>query len=136
MAKAFKISNAAANAEINALTALLNGGTLRIYSGTKPTDVDTAIGAQTILAELPLSNPAFGAGASGVATANAITTDATANASGTASFYRAFASGGAAVCDGTVGATGSDSDLELNSAVIAAGAAVSVTSWTLTQGKG
>ncbi len=135
MANEFKISDEAANAEVAALTALLNGGTLRIYAGTKPASVDTALGAQTLLAELPLGNPAFAAPAAGVAAANAITADAAANATGTASFYRAFKSNGtSAVCDGTVGT--SAADLILNSVALQAGASVAVTSWTITQGKG
>ena len=134
MASEFKISNAAASAAADAYRALLAGGTLRIYSGTKPASVDTAIGAQVILAELSLANPAFPAAVNGVITANAITGDASANATGTASFYRAFSSGGAAVCDGTVGTA--DADLILNSVALQAGAAVNITSWVITQGKG
>lgn len=135
MANEFKITNEAANAEVAALTALLNNGTLRIYSGTKPATADTALSGNTLLAELPLSATAFGAPSNGVATANAITSDAAANNTGTASFFRAFKSDGTtAVCDGTVGT--SAADLILNSVAIQAGAAVSVTAWTITQGKG
>lgn len=135
MANEFKITNEAANAEVAALTALLNNGVLRIYSGTKPASADTAIGAQVVLAELTLGATAFGAPSNGVATANAITGDTAANATGTASFYRAFKSDGTTpVCDGTVGT--SAADLILNSVAIQAGAAVNVTSWTITQGKG
>ena len=135
MANAFKLSNAAANAEINALCALLNNGYLRIYSGAQPTNPDTAIGAQVLLAELRFGATAFGNGADGVATANAITQDAAANATGTAAWFRALASDGTtAHCDGTVGTSGSDCNI--NSTAIQENATVSVTSMTITQGKG
>lgn len=135
MANQFRISNAAASAEVNALSALLNTGKLRIYSGTQPATVDTALGAAVLLAELTFAATAFGAGSNGVATAGTITGTSSAAASGTAAFFRLFQSDGTtAVCDGTVGLTGCD--LNLNAVVIAAGAAVSVTSMTITQGKG
>lgn len=135
MANNFKLSNAAANAEIDALTALLNNGYLRIYDGTQAATVDTAIGAQVLLAELRFGATAFGAGSDGVATANAITQDSSANATGTAAWFRALSSDGTtARCDGSVGTSGCD--LNLNTVAIQSGAAVSVTSMTITQGKG
>ena len=134
MAQNFDISNAAASAGLDAVTALLNGGTLRLYSGTKPAGPDSALSGNTVLAELGLGSPAFGAASNGVASANAITPDSSANATGTASFYRAFGSGGAAVCDGEVGTTGSD--LNLSTTSIQAGAEVSISSWQLTLPKG
>lgn len=135
MANAFKITNAAANAEVNALTALLNSGFIRIYSGTQPATADTALSGNTLLASLPLSATAFGSAVNGVATANAITDDTAADATGTASFFRAFQSNGTtAVCDGSVGTA--NADMIINSTAIQAGALVEVNSWTITQGKG
>lgn len=134
MANNFDISNAAASAAANAVTALVNGGTLRIYAGTKPAGPDTALSGATLLASLSFSATAFGAASNGVATANSITA-ATASNGGTASFFRAFASNGStAVFDGEVGTSGSD--LNLNSTNISSGAEVSVTSFTYTQPKG
>ena len=130
MALNLDITNAAASAGLDAVTALLNGGTLRIYAGTKPATADTALGAQTLLASLPLSGTAFGAASNGVATANAITDDSSADATGTATFFRAVNSSAVAVVDGEVGTSGSD--LNLNSTEIQSGAEVSVTSWELT----
>lgn len=135
MANAFKISNDAADAEVDALTALLDGGSVKIYSGTAPATADTALSGNTLLATLPLGTPAFGAGSNGVATANAITDDSSADATGTASFYRGLASDGTTVvCQGTVGTSGAD--MNINSVAIQSGAAVEITSWTITQGKG
>lgn len=135
MANNFDISNAAASAAADAVTSLVDGGTLRIYSGTKPAGPDSALSGNTLLAELTFGNPAFGSASNGVATANGITADSSANATGTASFFRAFASDGTtAVFDGEVGTTGSD--LNLNSTSISSGAEVSISSFTYTQPKG
>jgi len=86
----------------------LDNGYLRVYSGTRPTNPDTALSGNTLLAELRFSATAFGASASGVKTANAIA-QGTAAATGTASFFRALKSDGTtAVVDGTVGTSGTD----------------------------
>jgi hypothetical protein len=138
MALATRISNAAAIAACDAIVDLIDGGAgaglLRIYDGTQPTDPDTAIGAQNLLAELTLSDPAFGAAADaapgGRATASSITTDASANATGTASWFRVVTSAGTAIIDGSVGTSGAD--LNLNTTSIVLGASVAVTSWTFT----
>ena len=120
-----------ADAAMDAVGPLYNNGYLRIYDGSKPSDPDTAIGAQVLLAELRFNATAFGASSAGVLTANAITADSSANASGTASWYRALKSDGTtSLNDGTVGTSGSD--LNLNSVAISSGAAVSVSSFTLT----
>jgi hypothetical protein len=129
-----KISNAAANAAADAVTALLDSGFLDIYDGAKPATADTAVGAQVKLARLTFGSPAFGAAAAGAAAANAITSDTAADATGTASWFRAVTSGGAAVWDGTVAASGAN--LNLNSVAIQAGAQVSVSNLTYTQPKG
>lgn len=134
MALTQKLSNAAVNAEVDALAALLNTGYLRIYSGSQPTDADTAIGAQVLLAELRFGATAFGAASVGVAIANAITQDSSADATGTAAWFRALKSDGTTVVmDGSVGTSGAN--LNLNSVAISSGAAVAVSSFTLTGSK-
>ena len=80
-------SDEAAKAAVDAVAALCNTGTLKIYTGTQPTDANTALGAQTLLATLTLSSTAFGAssasGSAGskivTATANTITDDSSDN---------------------------------------------------------
>ena len=135
MANNPKRTNLAANTACDAMTALANSGLLRIYDGTQPATADTAITTQTLLAELTLNATAFGAAVAGVATANAITSDASANASGTATWFRVVESNGTTVLwDGSVGTA--SADLILNSVAISAGAQVSVTSFTVTESKG
>ena len=133
MALATRISNAAAIAACNAVTALCGtAGRVKIYSGTQPTDADTAIGAQVVLADLALGNPAFAtavdANPGGRATANAVTADSSADAGGTATWFRVSNSGGTALWDGSVGLSGAD--MNLNSVTISLGANVSISSWT------
>lgn len=129
---AFKITTTAANAALDGLTAQLNNGSLKIYDGSVPTNAGDALGAQVLLATLPLSATAFGAAASGTATANAITSDTAADATSTATFYRALKSDGTTVvCQGSVGTSGAD--LNLNTTAIQINARVDVTSWTITQ---
>lgn len=130
-----KRANAAVNAAADAVTVLLNSGKLRIYDGTQPSTADTAITTQTLLAELTFNSTAFGAASGGVATANSITADSSANATGTASWFRAVKSDGTTpVFDGSVGT--SSADLVLNSVAISSGAQVSVTAFTYTENKG
>ena len=130
-----KYSNTMVNAEADAVGNALNSGYIRIYDGTQPTNADTAIGAQVLLAELRFGADAFGAAVAGVITANAITADASANATGTATWARILASDGTTVWfDGTVGTA--TSNVIINSAAISAGAEVSCTALTFTVGKG
>lgn len=126
---AVTISDAAANAAINAVTALLNaGGYLEIRAGSKPATVATAA-TGTLLGTLNFSSTAFGAASARTAAANTITGDSSADASGTAGWFRAYASGGAGVFDGTVGTSGAD--LNLNSVSIVAGGTINVSSLTV-----
>jgi len=127
-----KLANAQRSRAADAVTVRCNAGKLRLYDGTRPATPDTAIGAQVLLTELTFGNPAFGAAVDGVATANAITADALANATGTATWSRWVESDGStAVLDCEVGTSGAN--VNLNTVAIVAGATVSITSLTYTQ---
>jgi hypothetical protein len=130
-----KIANATADAMNDAATARLNGGTLRFYTGAQPANADAAV-TGTLVAECVFGNPAFGASVNGVATANAITQDASTNNAGTPGYARATTSGGGVSHDFSVGAVGSGADIEINPATLTAGVPFSVTALTLTQPKG
>lgn len=132
------ITTAARSAAANAVTLLVDAGSaagrLRIYAGTPPADVNAALSGNTLLADLQMSDPAFGAAASGVSTAAAITSDSSADATGTATFFRVGAWDGAVFTptfQGTCGTSGSD--LNLSTVSITLGGVVSVTSLTYTQ---
>ena len=131
MAKATRHAVAARNAAANAITALIGAsGFLDIYDGTQPTNPDTALGAQNLLAHLALTADAFADAVSGVSTANAITEDASANASGTATWFSLTTSAGTRILDGTVGT--SDANLILVTTAIVATQPVEVTALTYT----
>jgi len=134
MALNTQLTNTAVNAEADALARLLDTGYLRLYDGTQPATGDTAISTQVLLAELRFNATSAPAASAGVLTFNSITADSDANASGTATWFRAFKSDGTtAVLDGSVGT--SSANLVLNSASIVIHAAVSVSSFTHTVAK-
>lgn len=118
---------------LDELTALIDAGAgagfLRIYDGTRPA---TGGAATTLLAELTFTDPSAGAAASGAWTASSITADASANATGTATWFRIVDSNGVFVMDGDVGTSGSD--LNLDSVSITSGQNVAVSSFVITGG--
>jgi len=117
------------NAVRDAIDAGAGAGLTRIYDGTRPATCGTAT---TLLAELTHSDPCAGAAASGVLTMSAITADAAANATGTATWFRSVDSTGTCVIDGNVGTSGSD--LNMNSVAISIGQNVAISSYVLTDG--
>jgi hypothetical protein len=128
MALAYSV--AVRNAMLDEITAAVGAsGLLRIYDGSRPATGGTAT---TLLAELTLNATFAAAASSGVLTLNAITSDSSANATGTATWFRIVTSGGTHVIDGNVGTSGSD--LNLNTTSLVSGAAVAVTSFTITGG--
>lgn len=127
-------ANAARDAALNANTATLNNGSVRIYSGTAPADADASLSGNTLLAQLTLGATAFGSASSGVATANTITADSSADATGTPTFFRLLTSGGTVVYQGTAGASGQECNLTgLSGGQITVGGNVGVSSLTITQ---
>jgi len=133
MSSNLKYAVSVKNRKLDAITTEIGAsGLLRIYSGTQPTNPDTALAGNTLLAELPLS-ATFAAGASsGVLTASSITADSSADATGTAAWGTLCTSGGTRKVDFSVGT--SAADLTLNTTSIVSGAQVSVSSLTITSG--
>jgi hypothetical protein len=97
-------------------------GLLRIYDGTPPASVNDALSGNTLLAELVCSSTFAPAASGGLLTANAISDDTPANASGTATFFRLTTSGGTDIVQGTVGTVSGDAII--NTTTIVAGATV------------
>jgi hypothetical protein len=134
MANVPRFYDATVVAGVDTMAALLNSGHLRIYTGSQPA-LNGAVSG-TLLADLTFGATAFaGSSASAgtvTATANSITADSSADATGTAGYFALVKSDGTTVvATGTVGTSGAD--LNLNSTAISAGAAVSVSSFTITQ---
>lgn len=112
-----------------ALDAGAGAALIRIYDGSRPA---TGGAATTLLAELTCTDPAAAAAAAGVLTFSSITADSSANATGTATWFRMVDSAGTFVLDGAVGTSGSD--LNLTTTSIVATQPVSITSATITAG--
>lgn len=136
------ITNASAVAAANAVVDRIDLGTtnaqgrLRIYAGAIPANADAALSGNTLLAELQMSNPAFGNAADGnpdaIATASAIT-QAAAVATGTASFFRIINRDEVVILQGSISAVGGGGDLIFNSVAIQSSAVVQVTQLTYRQ---
>lgn len=118
------------NAQLDAITtAIGSNGLLRIYDGSRPA---TGGSATTLLAQLALSATAAAGASSGVLTFSSITNDSSADATGTATWFRITTSGGTAVIDGSVGTSGAD--INFNTVAFVAAAVIAVTSLTITAG--
>lgn len=130
---AFRKATATRNAAADAMTALLNvggAGSFQIRTGAQPTNVaDAASG--TLLGTLTFSATSFGAASTGVATANSITSDTSADASGTAGYSRILTNAAAIWGDCTCGMGSGDINFDNN--VIVAGGTIAVSSMTLTE---
>lgn len=111
------LTEKAANVAANAVTALLDGGVLRIYDAS-----------DTLLAELGFSGKAFKFAAGGVAVSHPLEPDRDARATGTASWFRCVGGRGETVIEGRIGR-----ELMMNSAEIRKGAEVFVDEFKYTQ---
>lgn len=121
------------NSQLNNITTLTDAGAgpglLRIYDGTRPA---TGGAVTTLLAELTMSDPSFAAAAAGKIVGNSVTGDSSANASGTATWFRLVDSNGNHVMDGSCGV--GSGDLQFNTTVVALGVTVNVTQFDITRG--
>ena len=134
----FIITNAVARAMLDTFDEQANAGTaavINIYDNTVPADADASIGSSVLLAQLTMNATAFGAAAdanpNATITAAAITDDSSANATGTATYFRVLTQdAGTTICQGTVGTA--TSDLILNTTSITSGSTVSITSFVIT----
>lgn len=114
------------------ILALLNGGSLKFYSGARPAAF--TLSGNTLLSTCPLSATACGAtNSSGVAALNAVTTDSAPAASGTVTFAFACKSDGTPILNLSVGLSGSGADIIVDSTtVVGTTGTVAVTAGSLT----
>lgn len=121
-----RISVAARNAGVDAITALLDGGTLEIRTGSQPaTPADADSG--TLLAEIELESTAYGPAAGGEAQLAGAPLSADAVGSGTAGHFRLKDAQGNPVVDGSVSESGGGGDLILDNTDINEGQKVNIT---------
>lgn len=128
---AYRKATATRQAANNARHALLNSGSAQIRTGAQPTAADdTAQG--TLLGTCTFGATAFGTtNTSGVAIANAITSDTSADNSGTAGHARLLTSASAIQGDCTCGQ--GSGDISFDNAVIVAGGTIAISSMTMTE---
>lgn len=123
------LRTARASQIVAAIDAGAGAGKLRLYNGTRPATGGTVT---TLLAELTFSDPC-GTVTSGVLTFSGIASDASADNTGTATWFRIVDSTGAFVLDGTITVTGGGGDITMTSTSIQAGVTVDATSLVFTE---
>lgn len=119
------------------LATRFDSGLLRIYSGSKPVTANLAPSG-TLLVSISLPADSFGAVSSGAIAKNGTWSDSSADAAGTAGWFRISQTGDTDVqdasysrIDGTVTATGGGGDITLDNTSIALAQSVEITSFTL-----
>ena len=132
---ALQYSVAVRNAQLDAVeTTIGTAPLLRIYSGSVPATCATAASG-TLLAEMTLPSDWMAAASSGSKSLSGTWQDASANAAGTAGYWRLYDSGGSTChAQGTVTATGGGGDMTLDNTSSASAQSVTITSVTITAG--
>lgn len=132
----FKLGTTARNAACDGIVDTIDGGTppgrMEHRTGAQETNVSDA-SSGTLLGTNLFSNPAFGAASTGVATANSVTSDTSADASGTAAHFRIYTGAGgdtAALMQGNSGTA--STDLVFDNNVIVSGGVIAISSGTVT----
>lgn len=139
MASAFKLGTLARNAAVDGIVDLIDAGTgagtIAVRTGPPPTNVGDA-SSGTLLGTLTWAATAFGSASSGTATAASITSDTSADASGDAGYFRAYAGAAgdtAALFQGSAGESADSPDLVFDNKSIVAGGTIAISSFTITQ---
>ncbi len=132
---ALQFSTSVRNARLDAIeTAVSTSAVLKIRTGSAPANVATA-DSGSVLATLSLPSDWLAAASSGSKAKSGTWEDTSADATGTAAHFRIYASDGTtAHIQGTVTATGGGGDLTLDNTSLASGQAVTITSFSFTDG--
>jgi len=130
-------SDSVRNAQLDAVESTIGtAAVLKIYDLTAgaPANCAAAI-TGTVLATITLPSDWMNAASTGSKTKLGTWQDASADAAGTADFFRLFASDGTTChAQGTVTATGGGGDMTLDNAVIASAQSVTISTFTLSAG--
>lgn len=128
-----QLSVAVRNARLNAIeNAIGTSAIVKIFSGSIPANC-AAADAGTVLVEFDLGSDWASDAASGSKSFSGTPLSATAGDTGTAAFYRVYASDGVTChMQGTVSAAGGGGDMTIDNVAINSGQTVSITSWSLT----
>ena len=130
---AIELADTLVNARADLITAArdagASGGHIRIYDGTRPAKGGTVT---TLLGELTFSATSAPSANDGVLTASAITGDSSADATGTATWFREVDSHGLVVLDGDCGLSGAD--LNFNDVNVVITLPINISSYVVTDG--
>ena len=130
---AFQFSTAARNAALDQIeTTISTSPTLEIRSGSVPANC-AAASTGTVLATIVLPSDWLTAASGGSKTISGTWQDASADATGTAGYFR-ISQGATCHIQGTVTATGGGGDMTLDSVSITAAQQVNITAFTITAG--
>jgi hypothetical protein len=132
---AIQLSVSARNDRLDSFeTTVGTSARLKIRSGAAPADCATA-DSGTVLVDITCPSDWLAAASSGSKAKSGTWSDTSADATGTAAHFRIYASDGTTChMQGTVTATGGGGDLTLDSTSVTSGQAVTITSFTLTDG--
>lgn len=130
---AIRISTAARNAAVAAVTALVDAGSgpghVQVYTGSQPAGPGSSA-TGTLLLDIDLNDPAYAAPSTGTATGDVTPEPAgTGLATGTAGWWRLLDSNDVAIVDGAV--TAGEMVLSTNS--ITSGLDVTITAFSMSQ---
>lgn len=130
-----QLSAGVRNARLDAIETTIAGtAILKIFDGAIPANT-AAADVGTELAVLTLPADYFNAASGGTITKNGTWEDTSADATGTAEYFRMY-DNGTVTChiQGTVSATGGGGDMEVDSITFTAGQSFTVTAFTLVDG--
>jgi hypothetical protein len=120
-----KVTQAFANCGIDELKALLDGGTLTVYSVARPFTADAAVDRSGLLATFTFASPAFGPESDGLESPAFVANPVPANSVGTPGFARACKADGTVVADFSAGP--GDREVKFSEVSFSNGAPVTVT---------
>lgn len=128
-----QLSVAVRNARLNSIPTTIGASAyLEVYSGSMPANC-AAAATGSLLAKIPLPATYFAAAASGSMNMTGTWTEASADGSGTAGYFRIY-DNSITNChmQGTITASGGGGDMIINNPTITAGQQINTTSFTLT----
>jgi hypothetical protein len=120
-------------------TAFDTTGRINVYTGAQPASADTAASG-TLLGTLTLSSDSFAAASAGAIAINSVTSDTSADATGTAGYVRFYRTGDTA--PGSAGNGTTDrrldlligTDISIDNASVVTGGTIALSAYTLTHG--
>jgi hypothetical protein len=121
-----------ANCSIDELKALLDGGSLTVYSVARPLNADIPVDRSGVLVTFTFASPAFGESIDGVEAPQFAANPVPASTVGTPGFARARKADGTVIADFSAGP--GDREIKFGEVSCSVGAPVSLVKFTIKQG--